>query len=168
MTLLVTGATGFVMSVLARHWLDAFPDERVAVLDAAAPDAAALRYFASVADRLDVVVADVTHPAAWQAALAGADITHIVHGATLTPLSRGTAAEAKREPEAENPGRIIDVNVMGTVAVLEGARAGVGAPSAKARDFFLWAPGRGINAPRPGAAGGAAAGGRLCDAAAPL
>ena len=122
MTLLVTGATGFVMSVLARHWLDAFPNERVAVLDAAAPDAAALRYFASVADRLDVVVADVTHPAAWQAALAGADITHIVHGATITPLSRGTAAESKREPEAENPGRIIDVNVMGTVAVLDWAR----------------------------------------------
>jgi nucleoside-diphosphate-sugar epimerase len=122
MTLLVTGATGFVMSVLARHWLDAFPNERVAVLDAAAPDAAALRYFASVADRLDVVVADVTHPAAWQSALAGADITHIVHGATITPLSRGTAAESKREPEAENPGRIIDVNVMGTVAVLDWAR----------------------------------------------
>jgi UDP-glucose 4-epimerase len=122
MTLLVTGATGFVMSVLARHWLDAFPNERVAVLDAAAPDAAALRYFASVADRLDVVVADVTHPAAWQAALAGAGITHIVHGATITPLSRGTAAESKREPEAENPGRIIDVNIMGTVAVLDWAR----------------------------------------------
>ena len=123
MTLLVTGATGFVMSVLARHWLDAFPNERVAVLDAAAPDAAALRYFASVADRLDVVVADVTHPAAWQAALAGGDITHIVHGATITPLSRGTAAESKREPEAENPGRIIDVNVMGTVALLDWARS---------------------------------------------
>jgi len=30
--------------------------------------------------------------------------------------------EAKREPEAENPGRIIDVNVMGTVAVLDWAR----------------------------------------------
>jgi UDP-glucose 4-epimerase len=68
------------------------------------------------------VVADVTHPAAWQAALAGADITHIVHGATITPLSRGTAAESKREPEAENPGRIIDVNIMGTVAVLDWAR----------------------------------------------
>jgi UDP-glucose 4-epimerase len=37
-------------------------------------------------------------------------------------LSRGTAAESKREPEAENPGRIIDVNVMGTVAVLDWAR----------------------------------------------
>ena len=122
MTLLVTGATGFVMSVLGRHWLDAFPNERVAVLDAAAPDAAALRYFASVADRLDVVVADVTRPDTWRAALGRAHITHIVHGATITPLSRGTMLEAKREPEADNPGRIIDVNVMGTVAVLDWAR----------------------------------------------
>jgi nucleoside-diphosphate-sugar epimerase len=122
MTLLVTGATGFVMSVLGRYWLEAFPDERLVVLDAAAPDAAAVRYFAPVADRLDVVVADVTQPDSWRAALAGANITHIVHGATITPLSRGTVLEATREPEAENPGRIIDVNVMGTVAVLDWAR----------------------------------------------
>jgi UDP-glucose 4-epimerase len=122
MTLMVTGATGFVMSVLARHWLDADPDERVVILDAAAPDAAAVRYFTSVADRLDVVLADVTEPSTWRDALGGRDITHIVHGATVTPLSRGTAAEAACEPEAENPGRIIDVNVMGTVAVLDWAR----------------------------------------------
>jgi UDP-glucose 4-epimerase len=122
MTLLVTGATGFVMSVLGRHWLDAFPSERLVVLDAAAPDAVALRYFASVAERLDVVVADVTQPDTWRAALGARNITHIVHGATVTPLSRGTMAEAKREPEAENPGRIIDVNVMGTVAMLDWAR----------------------------------------------
>jgi UDP-glucose 4-epimerase len=121
MTLLITGATGFVMSVLGRHWLDADPQERLVILDAAAPDAAALRYFASVADRLEVVVADVTQPDTWRAKLGG-NISHIVHGATVTPLSRGTAAEAKREPEAENPGRIIDVNVMGTVAVLDWAR----------------------------------------------
>src|SRR5450631_2985144 len=122
MTLLVTGATGFVMSVLGRFWLDAHPGERLAVLDAAAPDAAALRYFGDVADRVDVVVADVTRLDAWRPALGGHDITHIVHGATVTPLSRGTAAAAKREPEAENPGRVIDVNVMGTVAMLDWAR----------------------------------------------
>ena len=87
MTLLVTGATGFVMSVLGRYWLDASPGERLVVLDAAAPDAAAVRYFASVADRLDVVVADVTRPDSWRPALGGAaDVTHIVHGATITPL----------------------------------------------------------------------------------
>jgi len=121
MTLLVTGATGFVMSVLGRRWLEADPSERLTILDSAPPDAAALRYFAALHDRLDIVVADVTRPEAWRTAL-GRDITHIVHGATVTPLSRGTVHEAKREPEAENPGRIIDVNVMGTVAMLDWAR----------------------------------------------
>jgi UDP-glucose 4-epimerase len=122
MTLLVTGATGFVMSVLGRHWLDADPAARLVVLDAAPLDAAALRYFAKVSERLTVTVADVTRPQDWRETLADCDVTHIVHGATITPLSRGTAAEAKREPEAENPARIIDVNVMGTVAILEWAR----------------------------------------------
>jgi UDP-glucose 4-epimerase len=122
MTLLVTGATGFVMSVMARHWLDADPAARVVALDAAPLDAAAQRYFAPVADRLTVIAADVTQPETWRDALAHHDITHIVHGATVTPLSRGTAEEAKREPEAENPARIIDVNIMGTIAVLDWAR----------------------------------------------
>jgi len=122
MTLLVTGATGFVMSVLGRRWLASDPAARLVVLDAAALDAAAERYFAPLKDRLAVVVADVTQPESWRPALARHAITHIVHGATITPISRGTAAEAKREPEAETPGRIIDVNVMGTVSVLDWAR----------------------------------------------
>jgi UDP-glucose 4-epimerase len=122
MTLLVTGATGFVMSVLARHWLDADPDARVVVLDAAPLDDAATRYFAPVAARLTVVTADVTRPEQWAAALPAQAITHVVHGATITPISRGSDAEARREPEAENPARIIDVNVMGTLAVLDWAR----------------------------------------------
>jgi UDP-glucose 4-epimerase len=122
MALLVTGATGFVMSVLARRWLESDPAERLVVLDASPLDAAAERYFARYTPRLSVIVADVTRPDSWRAALAQHAITHIVHGATLTPLSRGTVAEARREPEAENPARIIDVNVMGTVAVLDFAR----------------------------------------------
>ncbi len=123
MKLWITGGTGFVMSVLGRRWLEADPAARLIVLDAAPLDAAAMRYFAPVAGRLEVVVADVTRPATWGTALEADDITHVVHGATLTPLSRGTAAEARREPEAENPGRIIEVNTMGTVAVLERARS---------------------------------------------
>lgn len=122
MTLLVTGATGFVMSVVGRHWLDANPNERLVVLDASPLDAAARRYFAPVARRLTVVTADVTRPETWRGALAGHGITHIVHGATITPISRGSASEAKREPEAETPARIVDVNVMGTVEMLEWAR----------------------------------------------
>jgi UDP-glucose 4-epimerase len=122
MTLLVTGATGFVMSVLGRYWLESDPQARLVILDAAPLDAAAERYFARFADRLSVVVADVTESGTWMAALARHAVTHIVHGATITPISRGSAAEARREPEAENPGRIIDVNVMGTVAMLDWAR----------------------------------------------
>lgn len=122
MTLLVTGATGFVMSVLGHYWLEKDPDARLVVLDAAPLDAAAQRYFAHLAERLSVVVADVTQPETWQAALARYAVTHIVHGATITPISRGSVSEARREPEAENPGRIIDVNVMGTVAMLDWAR----------------------------------------------
>jgi UDP-glucose 4-epimerase len=122
MALLITGATGFVMSVLARRWLEANPTERAFVLDAAPVDAAARRYFTPVSGRLSVVTADVTQPGTWHEALAGKNITGIVHGATVTPISRGTTAEAKREPEAENPARIIDVNVMGTVATLDWAR----------------------------------------------
>jgi UDP-glucose 4-epimerase len=122
MTLLVTGATGFVMSVLGRHWLEGDRAARLVVLDAAPLDAAAQHYFTPFKDRLSVVIADVTQPESWRAALTRHAITHIVHGATITPLSRGTVAEARREPEAENPDRIIDVNVMGTVAVLEWAR----------------------------------------------
>jgi len=120
--LLVTGATGFVMSVLGREWLEAHPTARLAVLDTAPLDAAAQAYFSPVADRLDLIVADVTQPATWRDALSNHAITHIVHGATVTPLSRGTAAEARREPEANDPARIIDVNVMGTVAMLDWAR----------------------------------------------
>ena len=122
MTLLVTGGTGFVMSVLARHWLEDDPGERVVVLDSAVPDEAARRYFAPVSDRLNVIVGDVRNPDSWRAELDASGITHIVHGATVTPISRGTAEEGRREPEAEQPARIVDINVMGTVAVLEWAR----------------------------------------------
>ena len=121
MTLLVTGATGFVMSVVARRWLDRHPGEQVVSLDRAPLDAAAQRYFAPVRSRLTVIEADVTQPESL-AALDGLGITTIVHGATVTPISRGSAAEAAREPEAEDPARILDVNLMGTVHLLDWAR----------------------------------------------
>jgi UDP-glucose 4-epimerase len=123
MTLLVTGATGFVMSVLGRRWLEAHPAERLVVLDAAPMDKAAQRYFAPVADRLTTVLADVTQPDSWRPALDAHTITYVVHGAAVTPISRGTTAETAREPEAEAPARIVDVNIMGTVALLEFARS---------------------------------------------
>ena len=122
MHLLVTGATGFVMSVLGREWLAAHSEAYLTVLDVAPLDEAAHLYFEPVAQRLDVIVADLTRPESWRAALEARPITHVVHGATITPISRGSAAQERREPEAEQPARIIDVNVMGTVALLEWAR----------------------------------------------
>jgi UDP-glucose 4-epimerase len=121
MKLVLTGGTGFAMSVLGRLWLEADPQARLVLLDAAPFDAAANRYFAPVAERLKLIVADVTQPDTWRDAL-DAEVTHVVHGATITPISRGTAAEAGREPESLEPGRIMDVNVMGTVALLDWAR----------------------------------------------
>jgi UDP-glucose 4-epimerase len=125
MTLLITGATGFVMSVVARHWLDRDPKARAVILDQSPLDEAARRYFAPVADRLAIVTADLTRPG-WEAELAKHQITRIVHGATMTPLSRGTAAEARRDPEAEEPARIMEVNLMGTVRMLDWARRQAG------------------------------------------
>ena len=110
------------MSVLARHWLEAEPHSRLVILDASPPDSAAQRYFAPVADRISIVTADITQPDGWRAVLGLHRITHVVHGATITPISRGTVREAQKEPEADNPGRIVDVNLMGTVALLEWAR----------------------------------------------
>ena len=121
MALLITGGTGFVMSVLARHWVERNPEDGVVILDRSPLDAAARQHFAPVADRVVLITADLTR-AGWERALAGHAITRIVHGATVTPLSRGTAAEARRDPEAEQPAHIMDVNLMATVRVLEWAR----------------------------------------------
>jgi len=69
------------------------------------------------------VTADITRPEQWLDALRGEEIGYVVHGATVTPISRGSAAEARAEPEAQHPGRIIDVNVMGTIAMLDWVRS---------------------------------------------
>lgn len=126
MTLLVTGGGGFVMSVLARQWLDRSPDARAVVLDRAGLDAAAEAFFSPVRRRLIVLSGDIRDPSAWAKELDGHDITAIAHGATITPISRGTAAAARRQPEAEQPADIVDVNLMGTVRLLEWARGRTG------------------------------------------
>jgi UDP-glucose 4-epimerase len=122
MTLLVTGGTGFVMSVVAREWLDRDPAARAVILDRSGLDAMAERHFAPVRDRLTIVTGDVRDPAQWAAALDRHGITAIVHGATVTPISRGNAALARLQPEAEDPARIVEVNLMGTVRLLDWAR----------------------------------------------
>lgn len=122
MTLLVTGGTGFVMSVVARQWLEKYPASRVVILDRSGLDAAADRHFAPVCDRLTVIAGDIRDAAGWAKELDQHAIKAVVHGATITPISRGNAALSKRQPEADNPAAIVEVNLMGTVALLEWAR----------------------------------------------
>ena len=123
MNLLITGGTGFVMSVVAREWLERHPDRRAVILDRAELDATAQTWFAPVRERLTVVEGDVRDPSGWAAELDRHEITAVVHGATVTPISRGSAQEvAHVSPETLMPARIMDINLMGTVQLLEWAR----------------------------------------------
>src|SRR6202050_69416 len=84
-TLLVTGATGFVMSVLTRRWLESNVHERAVILDSAGLDDVATDFFAPVADRLQVVQGDVTDRGAWQGLSAGGGIARVLPRGTHTP-----------------------------------------------------------------------------------
>jgi UDP-glucose 4-epimerase len=121
MTLLVTGGTGFVMSVVAREWLDRDPEARAVILDRSGLDGIAETFFAPVRHRLTVITADILDPAAWAAALDQHKISAVVHGATVTPNSR--PSDPTMQPEAHNPADIVDVNLMGTVHMLEWVRS---------------------------------------------
>ncbi|MBL8056586.1 MAG: NAD(P)-dependent oxidoreductase [Anaerolineales bacterium] len=112
MTLLLTGAAGFVMSNAAQRWLAHDPAARAVLFDAAPWDPLLERFFAPQRERLTFVQGDVRDPAAWER-LPAAEITHIVHGAALTP----SAERERGEPRA-----VLDVNIMGTAAALEFAR----------------------------------------------
>ncbi|MDQ0392956.1 NAD-dependent epimerase/dehydratase family protein [Labrys monachus] len=122
MSLLVTGGHGFVMSNLARLWLDRHPQERVTILDRDRPDEAARRFFAGVEDRIRWIAADILDPGAWHDEARRHGIDRIVHGAALTPFPWIDEARKEHDPEREAPGRVLDVNLGGTLGVLEFAR----------------------------------------------
>jgi UDP-glucose 4-epimerase len=114
MTLLITGGTGFVLSNLARHWLEGDPGESVIVLDAAPWSTVVERFFAPVHDRLTFIQADVVDPATWASLATPSHVTHVVHGATMTLL--------EHESEKSRARQILEVNLMGTVNALDFAR----------------------------------------------
>ena len=113
MTLLVTGGTGLVMSNVILHWLQDDPAARVISVDLGPPNAVAERFFAPVRDRIAFVSADLRDPAALDS-LVGSGITHIAHGAAITP--------GVGERERAHAALTVGVNVMGTVHALELAR----------------------------------------------
>ena len=114
MTLLITGGGGFVMSHLARSWLEAHGDAHVVVLDSSPLDRMAERFFAPVAARLDVIQADVLDSDALAKIADDHDITHIVHGATITSM------QGEGGP-APDPRGLLAINIQGTANLLHWA-----------------------------------------------
>ena len=113
MRVLVTGGAGFVMSNVVRALLAGDADARVVVVDLGPRDETAAEFFSPFERRVDWVSGDIRDAAVLEQVFSFGEVTHIVHGATLTHYE---------DWEREDPGRFIDVNVMGTVRLLDRAR----------------------------------------------
>lgn len=116
MTVLVTGACGFLMSVLVRRLLDADPELRVIAVDLSAPDPLLRRELGTDIDRVDFHRQDLCDAAGLRDLLAATTPEGVVHAATLTHVPSW---------EREQPSRYLDVNIGGTVNLLEACRAAV-------------------------------------------
>jgi UDP-glucose 4-epimerase/UDP-glucuronate 4-epimerase len=110
MTTLITGGTGFVGLNLAEHLLA--HGERVVLFGAAPPPAAAVN--AATLAGATLVLGDVRSIDDIDRALSADDFDCIIHTAAITPdLQR----------ETRDAGSIIDVNIRGTVNMVERAAA---------------------------------------------
>jgi nucleoside-diphosphate-sugar epimerase len=109
MRLLLTGATGFVGANLARVLAEQ-PDIVVIAADLTAPDTQVERLWADAQAQWRRL--DVTDRSAVRALIEDEGITHIVHGAALTPTG---------EQERVQATRIVDVNLGGAVNLLDAA-----------------------------------------------
>lgn len=111
MRVLLTGGTGFVglniAEALLRRGLE------LAVLDRAPPPSAAARELAGIGPAVSFVQASVTDGAALEGLFQAQPIDLVVQAAAITA---GRAREVRAAAE------IVEVNLMGTIAVLEAAR----------------------------------------------
>lgn len=112
MTTMITGGSGFVGLNIAEALLSRGND--VLLFSLAPPPAAALAALGRELGRLTVLEGDVVDRSGFQAALREYRVTTLVHGAAIT-------ADADRERVAAH--RIAEVNVLGTIEVLEAAAA---------------------------------------------
>jgi len=109
MTILITGATGFVMSGLARHL--AGRGHAVVAADLHLPEPALRGYLGAAVTFRQLDVAD---PSAVRALLADVRPERVVHGAAITAIP----ADAERDRFVETT----QVNVIGTLHVLDAVR----------------------------------------------
>jgi UDP-glucose 4-epimerase len=114
MKILVTGGLGFVGINVVRV-LAAKEGTSVVAADVhARPSPEAERFLAPVARHVHLTALDVTDRQAVQQVMQQEAISHVVHGAALTPTPQQEAAQATR---------IVDVNLGGAVNVLDAACA---------------------------------------------
>jgi nucleoside-diphosphate-sugar epimerase len=111
MTILVTGGAGFVGINVIQALLER--REKVVLFDSGALPESAVRALLGDEGRVLVERASVLHIEDVRDAIRKHGITHIIHAAAVTS---GTAREA-REPMS-----VVDVNLRGTLSVLEAAR----------------------------------------------
>ena len=111
MTTLITGGAGFVALNVAESLLR--QGEEVVVFDPAEPWPVALEAWRTLPGRLRSVTADVRDPEAIARAVAASGADAVVHGAAIT-------SNVERERRAAR--EIVEVNVLGTLAVIEALR----------------------------------------------
>jgi UDP-glucuronate 4-epimerase len=109
MTILLTGATGFVMANLGRHLAEHGHD--VLAADLVSPDAALQDYLGRLPGRVTFRAVDVTDGDALRALIRESRPERLVHGAAITSIPP--------EMERRRFVRTAEVNVTGTLAALE-------------------------------------------------
>ena len=111
--LVITGGCGFVGANIARTFLRALPDSEVVVLDIAGPDTVADTWFSDVASRIQFRRVDIQDRDLGTSVPDSDSVTHVVHSAMLAHVDPWEIAD---------PRRYLDINIGGSVNVLEWAR----------------------------------------------
>lgn len=109
--LFITGAAGFVGINMVKHAATA--GAQVIALTRREPDSASQTFLADVADKVTWCVGDVSDAAGLCELVSRHDVTHILHAAALT---------GSLETEKHDARRMLDVNLLGTLNLLEAAR----------------------------------------------
>jgi nucleoside-diphosphate-sugar epimerase len=122
LSLLVIGGCGFVMSNLVLRWLEGDPNARSIVFDRSAPDDALRDFLGPVLPRVEFVVGDLLDRDALKSLFRTRPIDCVVHGGSVTPHAHRLPDGTMHYPEIESPSRIVEVNVLGSVTVLECVR----------------------------------------------
>lgn len=112
MTTLVTGGNGWVPCHIVRRL--ARRGERVVSFDLMEPDALLRDFLGDLVERVAFEPGDVTDEGCLRKVAERHGVTRIVHAAAITP---------RVDRERREPRRVIEVNLLGTVAALEVARS---------------------------------------------